>query len=273
MQAGKIRNERDHGPDALPVLLVVIAEEHNQVGLLGDGPITEELPQHERISHEAEGISQDELRAQPPVEEAEVARVPEDGVEARRDEHVGLGLPGLDQVVEAGAGLQHGEGSDHLPTDGHDEARGHKDRSQAKGRPGAVGEEDADEETLQRGGCVGDGEAVDLGVERVPLGSGPELEEVEEGEGEEEEGGTPDGVVGEDEDGGHGDEAGSKGDAQAESTQGDAGEGSGLPGEERLEPLGHDGRRSIFKLGLGFRVVSTARRWPDRRIAVLCTRS
>ena len=194
----------NHCPDPLPVHLILTPEELHQLDLLSRDAIVEESPQHNSVRHKAEDIAHNKLRSQPPVEEAKVARVAQDGVHARRDEVVRVGLAGLDVVVEARAGLQHGHGADGLPDDDHSQARGDHQGRQAAGRPAPFGEEDADDEALEQGGGVGDGvggpvggeeEAVDAGDEGVAVGGGPELEEVEDGQGDQEEGRAPEGRV------------------------------------------------------------------------------
>lgn len=78
-------------------------------------------------------------------------------------------------------------------------------------------------------------EAIDIGDERVPLCRSPELKKVKQGQGKEEEGHTPDGAVGEEENGDDANATESQGDAQTESPDGDAGEGLGLARKEGLE--------------------------------------
>ncbi|KAJ1305061.1 hypothetical protein OPQ81_000101 [Rhizoctonia solani] len=92
----------------------------------------------------------------------------------------------LDDVVEAGAGLDHGGGAHGLPDEDAGQAGEQADGAERAGRPVAVGKEEAGDEALGRGGGVGDGvggpvggqqEGGDVGLAGVVGGRGPELEE------------------------------------------------------------------------------------------------
>lgn len=56
-----------------------------------------------------------------PVEPAHVGRVSEVGVDAAGDQHVALGLLVLDDVVEVGAGRQHGSLAQDFATQHHEQ--------------------------------------------------------------------------------------------------------------------------------------------------------
>ena len=77
-------------------------------------PRVEKLPQNDRVPDAAHHVSQHELRAQAPPEEAKVAGVSERSVDAVRDEGVALGSASLNLVVERDARVHHGRRADGL---------------------------------------------------------------------------------------------------------------------------------------------------------------
>lgn len=171
---------------------------------MGDSP-REEPPHHHRVGKRAEDIPQNELRAEAPPEEAKVRGVPEQRVDAVRDEEVGRLLALLDDVVEGLAALDHCRrphelaDPDHYEAEGDDQGGGVPEEG---GRPGPIREEEARDETLERSASVRDGirrpvcrqeEGIDVGGGGVEPRRAPELEEVERREGREEEGEAPEG--------------------------------------------------------------------------------
>lgn len=165
-------------------------------------PPSEKPPQHHRIPDQTDRVPQHHLRAQPPPEEAKVARMSQVPVHAPRDEHVSRLLLLLDEVVEVRARVQHRRRPDHLPRRHHhgaeDQPRGVETLWEQCIRVGR--EEAVVEEGFEEGGAVGDvvGFAV-AGEEegrdgcggRVREGGGVVFEVVEEGEEGEEEGEAP----------------------------------------------------------------------------------
>lgn len=77
-------------PDAnpLPILLILPAKEADEKLLLMDDAAGEEAPQGDSIADKADDVTQHELGAERPPEEAKVARVAEPGVDAPGDEGV-----------------------------------------------------------------------------------------------------------------------------------------------------------------------------------------
>ena len=84
----------------------------------------EEVPQHKSIAPETDHITQHKLGAETPPEEAKVARMAQDSVDAVLDERVAVLALDLHRVVEVTACLDHGQGAGYL-ADGHeDQAQG-----------------------------------------------------------------------------------------------------------------------------------------------------
>ncbi len=90
-----------------PILYVLVAKKLNQQLLLSRYPARKEHPQHRRIREKAKAVPAHQLRADPPPEEAEVAGVAEERVNARGDEDVGLRFGVADDMAEVRAGGQH----------------------------------------------------------------------------------------------------------------------------------------------------------------------
>lgn len=82
-------------------------------------PIVEKVPQHKRIARKTDHITQHQLRAEAPPEEAKVARMAQDGVDPVLDERVAVLALDLHRVVEVTACLDHSEGAGYL-ADGHE---------------------------------------------------------------------------------------------------------------------------------------------------------
>lgn len=124
--------------------------------------------------------------------------MPEPGVDAAFHQHVTVVPARLDVVVEVGAGLGHCYRSDDLTEEDEREADGDDDWMVQAGLP-VREEEGGDEAFEQRGGVGGvvaasvgaEEEGGDGGVGNVVSGGDVELEEVEEGDRGEEEGGSP----------------------------------------------------------------------------------
>ena len=94
---------------ALLVGEILLAEELDQVVLLEGDARVEELPRGERVEDHADRIGEHDLRADGPVEPAEVARVADEPIDAARDQLVALLLALLHVVVEVGARRVHGQ--------------------------------------------------------------------------------------------------------------------------------------------------------------------
>lgn len=252
-----------HYADSLPISPVLIAKKLNKLPLLDPDPAAKELAQDDRVTHKAHRVPHDKLRAQPPVEEAKVARVSQQAVDAGSDEAVRVRLPRLHHVVEAGAGVQHGERAHRLAHDDEHQAQRHGEGVQPEGQ--LIPQPRVPDEAFDTGGEVGDliggpvggeKEGRRVGLGHVAVGGGPELEEVEERQGTEEEGDAPERrkataaaaavvAAGEeegDEPAGRGGEAKRKGHAKEKGAQGDARERKGLLGiETRWHVLGGGG--------------------------------
>lgn len=224
----ELRYERNPRPDPLPIIHIILPEEAYQQLLLALDPPIEEGPQHGRIPAETHDIAHNDLRAQSPPEEAEIARMPEGGIHPARDQHMFPAPLLLHDVVEALPGLDHGGGADRLA-----HGRGHQTQQQehgarVQGRPGAAREQGVGQQALGEGDGVGDGvgrpvggqeEGLDVGLRGVVGGRGPELEEVEGREGGEEEGNAPERGGGEEQDEDGRDEARCEGEAETEGAQ------------------------------------------------------
>lgn len=79
------------------------------------------MPCHSRVSLAIDRIGW-YLCANAPVEPSHVGGVSEEGIDPIRDQHVALGLLVLDNVVEVGAGCQHGRLTQEVPTQHHHQA-------------------------------------------------------------------------------------------------------------------------------------------------------
>lgn len=170
--------------------------------------------------------------------------MPPESVHARGDERVRVRLPRLHRVVEALPGRQHGHAPDHLAAHDHDEAHEGQGRAQPGRRPCPARKHHLGQHALCAGYGVGDGvggpvgrqeEGVDRGLGGVCGGGGPELEEVEGGQGAEEQGHAPERRGRERQDERRGHEAEGGGEAEGEGAEGYAREGHGLAGGEVLE--------------------------------------
>ncbi|KHN99672.1 uncharacterized protein MAM_02525 [Metarhizium album ARSEF 1941] len=239
-----LSNKRNHRPNPPSIPYVIVPKKLDQPSLLDRHPATEKLPQDVSISHETKHVPQDQLRAQPPEEEAKVTRMPPQPVHARGDERMRIRLPRLHRVVEALARGQHGHAPHHLPSHDHHQAREHQGRAQPRRGPVPARKHGVGQHAFHTGYRVGDGvrgpicreqEGVDRGLGGVGRGGGPELEEVERGQGAEEEGDAPErrGRQGQDEC--RGQQAEGRGEAEGEGAQGHAGEGRGLAWGEVLD--------------------------------------
>lgn len=122
------------------------------------------------------------------------------GVQAGGDELVLGGFRVLHDVVEVGAGADHGDGAQGLAEGHEEEACDEQDGGEAGREEGVVGEQRFGEQALEEGGGVaddvggailGEQEGGDLGGARVVPGGGPELEVVEQRQRGEEEGRAP----------------------------------------------------------------------------------
>lgn len=89
------------------------------------------MPQNDDVSHQTDLIADQELRSDGPPEEAKVARMSEDGVQAMSYKLVVLFVLPCDYMVEAWSGLCHRQASDELPD---------KDQSNAQSDCERVGE-------------------------------------------------------------------------------------------------------------------------------------
>lgn len=254
-------HKRNQGANPAPVPQVLVPKKLHQLVLLDADATAEEPPQDKSVGQKAEGVAEDELRAEAPVEEAKVAGVSDEGVDAGGDEGVGGCFPGLDGVVEAGSGVEHGGGADDLAGEDHGEAEEEGEKVEGCG---GGGEEGVPDEAFETAHCVGDGvggpvgreeEGGDGGLGGVSRGRGPVLEEVEEGEGGDEEGDAPEGRAGEEEGEEGGQEGGGEDGAEDEGAEGYAGEGHGLVGIDGLEALGGAGGDVLLGGGDGVSVV------------------
>ena len=90
---------------------VVLAEELGEAALFVAYAGGEKAVEEKGKQTEGERVEEQELRAEGPVEEAEVARVPEVGVDAVCDEDVAVFSLPLDHVGEVLAGCFHGQRS------------------------------------------------------------------------------------------------------------------------------------------------------------------
>lgn len=102
---------------------------------------------------------QDELRAQPPPEEAKVAGMAQYAVDASRHESMALLALDLHRVVEVTAGLRHGERADTLADEHQQQPDDERQlRVRDGGRPLRVSrwEEEVGQETFDDGGAVRD---------------------------------------------------------------------------------------------------------------------
>lgn len=132
--------------------------------------------------------------------------MPQPSVDASRHEEMRLRPSGLNFMVEAGSGMQHRYGTNSLADRDQQKAGDKKQAAGIEWRPVAVGKKDGHNDALYEGGRVGDcvsrpvrrqEEAVDGGHGGVPLGRGPEFEEMERRQGQEEEWDAPEGAGGE----------------------------------------------------------------------------
>lgn len=138
--------------DPLLIVYIVIAEEFDQLSLFNTDSVSEEHEQHGRINKKTERITQHELRAQAPVEEAKVARMSYPPIDTSRHEKMRLRFLGLNLVVETSPGVQHRQGANGLADEDHEEANEEKHAAGAKGRPVPAREKDGDDDALYEGG-------------------------------------------------------------------------------------------------------------------------
>ena len=228
----------NHGRHLFLVVDVVIAEEADEVGLFVLDAGGKELPEDGGVADEAERIAEHELGAEPPPEEAEVGRVAERAVDARRHQAVAVPLAVLHNVVERRARLHHGRATHKLSPSHEHQAQKHDCvRHVHRQSPVPPRERQLRDQALEQRRRVRDRvrrpvgreqERADFCLRRVVLGGGPELEEVESREGADKEGQAPERARGQREDEAHSDDGQGESATEAEGPQRDALERLGL---------------------------------------------
>lgn len=166
-------------------------------------PHIEEPPQHHGISHEADNILQDQLRAQSPPKEPEIARMAKHAVYSAGDQRMTLFVLDLHRVVEITSRLRHGQRPHRLP-DQHEHHSNPGDYRTGWDRPVvgqvAIGCQPVRKQTLRhrrsmrnviRDPIRAEQKGRHIRVSRIVCGGGVVFQKVEEAQRREEEGSPP----------------------------------------------------------------------------------
>jgi hypothetical protein len=110
----KLRNKWDFCPHSVAVIDVIISKEPNQSAFFRSCPKIEKPPQNNCVCGERNGVLEDQLRAQSPIEETCVRRVSAPPIYPIRNEFVVLALSECNGMRKVGGSMHHCYGTKGL---------------------------------------------------------------------------------------------------------------------------------------------------------------